>query len=311
MNRGLFRGLGLHALFPNIRGTNPQFPSAVAEIPGNQPSDGNTLRKQTGVEGGFFWSQDYIYVGKSTTDFLLPKGTWDVLLIGGGGAGGGYTSNGGTNSAGGGSATAQIVRARIVADGVTPYMVTIGAGGIGVASAIGNNGGDTTVSGLVLASGLIPSVAGQLKAAGGNGGFAGGSAVVGYGAIPGYPTVAGTGITTAPYASVHYGAGGGLNTTNNVVGQAAAPNAYGCTGGGAGAAINGGGGTFGGNGGAAGGINSGGTVGTGNTGSTTGGNGANAAANTGSGGGGAGGSNAGSPVGGNGGSGWVEFFRKA
>lgn len=314
MNKGIKRGIGMSELFPNTSGTNPLTEAVGAQATiGNQATDGNTVRRSDSREGRFVWSQDYIYIGSSVSKFLLPKGTWDVLLMGGGGAGGGATTPANTGVSGGGGSAALPVRMRVVTDGLTPYNIAIGGGGTGVSASNGGSGSSTSVSGLNLSSGIIPAAAGQLTSPGGSGGFGCASTTtVGWGAIPGYPTVNGQGITTAPYAYIFPGSGGGLATTavSGIAGFAGKPNAYGCTGGGAGATTNS---SLGGNGGAAGGIMTGGTPGSGNTGVVTPGVGGNAAANTGSGGGGSGGGFTGASdvAGGNGGTGWVEFFRRA
>lgn len=314
MNNGLLRGLGMHSLFPNISGNNPQYPAGnpapsatvtpnttPTVLPGNRPSDGNTIRKLASAEGGIIFSQDYIFIGNSISNLVFPKGVWDILILGGGAAGGGCAAGtNGTKSGGGGSASAFSFRGRFTFDGVGACDVVIGAGGTGVSASIGNSGGTTEV--------FLPNGV-EWFVLGGSGGFACTNAVIGYGGIPGYPSVAGQGITAAPFAFVFYGSGGGLNTSSIFVsGIAGSCIEAGPVGGGAGAATNS---SLGGNGGQQGIIDGGGNVGSGNTGTTTAAAGGNAAANSACGGGGSGGSfTAGAAqLGGNGGSGWVEAFR--
>lgn len=316
MNQGQLRGIGMHTLFPNIAGNNPQYPagnptSGTATspattptiIPGNRPSDGNTIRKLASAEGGIIFSQDYFFIGNSVTSLVLPKGIWNIAIIGGGAGGGGCVAGtNGTHSGGGGSASAFSFQGRYTFDGVGAMTISIGAGGTAPsAPSNGNSGGNTVVT---LPNGTV------LTVNGGSGGFACSNTINGFGGAPGYPTVTANGLNTAPFAFVYYGSGGGLPAPGvvGVNGVAGSCVELGPVGGGAGAATNS---SLGGNGGQQGTVDGGGAVGTGNTGTTTGGVGGSAGANTGWGGGGAGGSFTGgsAQVGGNGGSGWVEAFR--
>jgi hypothetical protein len=269
-------------------------------IPGNLAADGNTLRRDSTKPGRMVWSTDYYYLTSSVVSLVLAAGVWEALLVGGGAGGGGAPSgSSGTRSGGGGSATAFSFRGRFTADGKGAYAISLGSSAAGVSGAAGTAGNTTTF--------FFPN-GNEWFVLGGSQGFLCGSATTGFGGLPGYPSSAGNGITTAPFAFAFYGAGGSLAGPPFALGIAGSCLEAGPVGGGAGAATNS---SLGGNGGQQGIIDGGGAAGSGNTGSTTPGAGGNAAANSACGGGGSGGGFTGgsAQAGGNGGSAWVELFR--
>jgi len=100
-------------------------------------------------------------INEGTDALAVPPYSIDFLVIAGGGSGG-ATSNGGGGGAGGYRTSTQSVTAG------TAITITIGDGGAGVTSGLGNTGSDSSISG----SGLT-----TITSAGGGGGGAGASGV--------------------------------------------------------------------------------------------------------------------------------------
>lgn len=94
------------------------------------------------------YSSYRVHTFTSSGSFVVPSGlslTADILMVAGGGAGGG---RGGTDGSGGGGAGGMIATSGVSLSAAT-YSVGIGAGGSGVGGATrGNNGSNTTFSGM-------------------------------------------------------------------------------------------------------------------------------------------------------------------
>ncbi|MEI7802825.1 MAG: glycine-rich domain-containing protein, partial [Bacteroidota bacterium] len=131
----------------------------------------------------------------TTGSWLCPAGITSVTVQcwGAGGAGGGNPTNAdGGGGGGGGAFTSKTVT---VSQGNT-YNFTVGAGGTGVAGGNGNSGGDT----------YFPTVSPQVKALGGQGGFA---------PVFGAGGVAGNGGASSGIGTIfHLGAIGGVGRNN-------------------------------------------------------------------------------------------------
>src|SRR5271166_431665 len=215
-NKGVRRGIGIGS-----------WPTVVARAPIS------AARSQSDTGGPVPVLPAEYYYFASTTTIIAPKGTYRFIISSGGGGGGGTvgTVSNGVHS-GGGGAGAGTGDGTLTSDGITPLVITIGAGGTGISGATGNPGNNSSITG-----GGQSTTYGGDSANGSGPGTAGSNTLVGYGGVPAIGTS-----FSAPAAADNVGIlvpgiGGSLAASSYVfTGWGSASGGWGCSGGGAGAA---------------------------------------------------------------------------